>query len=179
MPAFGRASIPRDRYAELPRQDLVVCASLVQNPANLEGLCRTAEAFRVGLVVVTDVALTQDRAFKNLAASAHHWQPLQACAVSALPAWVVAQQQAGYCAIALHLRADAVPVFEFSYPPKSLLVLGRELTGIPMEVASLCDAAIAIPQFGMVESLNVQTAAAIAIYEYVRQYPLPKPSATL
>ncbi|NJL48454.1 MAG: RNA methyltransferase [Leptolyngbyaceae cyanobacterium SM2_5_2] len=27
-----------------------------------------------------------------------------------------------------------------------------------------------IPQYGMVESLNVQTAAAIAIYEYIRQW---------
>jgi tRNA G18 (ribose-2'-O)-methylase SpoU len=60
----------------------------------------------------------------------------------------------------------------FTYPKQSVLVLGRELIGIPVEIAGLCDAAIAIPQFGMVESLNVQTAAAIAIYEYGRQYPL-------
>jgi tRNA guanosine-2'-O-methyltransferase len=36
-----------------------------------------------------------------------------------------------------------------------------------------CDRAIAIPQYGLVDSLNVQTAAAIALYEYVRQYPSP------
>ncbi|MBD2097941.1 RNA methyltransferase [Trichocoleus sp. FACHB-591] len=167
-----RPSIARDRYAQLPRQDLVVCASLVQNPANLGGLCRTAEAFRVGAVVVADLALTQNLAFRNLAVSAHHWQPLEACSVSALPAWIAAQQQAGYSAIALDLRADAVPLSGFSFPRRSVLVLGRELTGIPAEIANLCDLAIAIPQFGMVESLNVQTAAAIAMYEYGRQYPL-------
>ena len=167
-----RTSIGRDRYAQLPRQDLIVCASLVQNPANLGGLCRTAEAFRLGSVVVADLALTQHPMFRNLAASAHHWQPLDACTVAALPAWIAAQQQAGYCAIALELRADVVPLSEFRYPQKSLLILGRELTGIPVEVSRLCDAAIAIPQFGMVESLNVQTAAAIAMYEYGRQYPL-------
>lgn len=168
----NRPSLDRDRYAQLPRQDLLICASLVQNSANLGGLCRTAEAFRVGAVVVADMALTQHLAFKNLAASAHYWQPIQACAVAALPAWILAQQQAGYCAIALELRADAVPLSEFRYPQKSVLVLGRELTGVPAEISSLCDAAIAIPQFGMVESLNVQTAAAIAMYEYGRQYPL-------
>ncbi|HEY9750565.1 MAG TPA: RNA methyltransferase [Allocoleopsis sp.] len=172
MPLPHRTSIGRDRYAQLPRQDLIVCASLVQNPANLGGLCRTAEAFRIGSVVVADLALTQNLAFRNLAASAHYWQPLEACAVAALPDWLAAQQQAGYCAIALELRADAVPLSEFRYPQKSVLVLGRELTGVPVEVSQLCDAAIAIPQFGMVESLNVQTAAAIAMYEYGRQYPL-------
>ena len=58
----------------------------------------------------------------------------------------------------------------FRSAPKTLLLLGRELTGIPTDILALCDVALTIPQYGRVESLNVQTAGAIAIYEYNRQW---------
>lgn len=173
-PNFNRLQISRQNYSSLPRRSLLVCATLVQNPANLGGLCRTAEIFRLDAVVVADLSLAQTAAFKNVAASAHHWQPILACPSTALKDWILHQKQAGYCAIALHLSPDAISLPDFVYPKKSVLVLGRELTGIPDDVAALCDCAIAIPQAGMVESLNVQTAAAIAIYEYARQHPLPE-----
>ena len=50
------------------------------------------------------------------------------------------------------------------------LLLGQELTGIPDSILALADQAVTIPQFGLVESLNVQTAAAVAVYEYLRQH---------
>lgn len=154
---------------ELSRHPLMVCATLVQNPANLGGLCRTAEAFRLESLVLSKLAIARDSTFRNLAVSTHRWQPLSACPPELLCDWLKLQQQAGYRTIALHAEAASIPIANFTYPLKSVLLLGRELTGIPSEVLSVCDDAIAIPQYGMVDSLNVQTAAAIAIYEYVRQ----------
>lgn len=148
----------------------MVCATLVQNPANLGGLCRTCEAFRVEALVMADVAIAQTPAFRNLAASTQHWQPLIACPPENLPNWLTAQQQTGYCTIALHAHSDAIPLTEFTFPKRSILLLGQELTGIPSTLLQQCDRTVTIPQFGMVESLNVQTAGSIAIYEYVRQW---------
>ena len=39
-----------------------------------------------------------------------------------------------------------------------------------MAVAAACDRAVLIPQYGLVQSLNVQTAAALAIYTYIGQW---------
>lgn len=120
--------------------------------------------------MLADLRVSRTAAFKNLAASAHHWQPLRECAIAQLSPWLA--QQAGYTRVALAADATATPLAEFAFPKRSILVLGQELTGIPADIVAQCDCTITIPQFGLVESLNVQTAGAIAIYEYVRQHSI-------
>lgn len=163
-------NLDRRQYADLPRHPLIVCAALVQNPANLGGLCRTCEAFRMEALVLADESIAQTSAFRNLAASTHHWQPLVSCPPVDLPTWLVAQQQRGYSIVALHADPDAIPLTQFAFPRQSVLLLGQELTGIPARFIQQCDRIVTIPQFGLVESLNVQTAGAIAMYDYIRQY---------
>jgi tRNA G18 (ribose-2'-O)-methylase SpoU len=162
--------LTRHGYPTAPRHSLMVCASLVNHPANLGALCRTAEAFRLEALVVRDRPVVNSTAFRGLSASTHHWQPLQVCPVADLLPWLDQQGQAGYTAIALEVCPDAHPLPHFSYPQRSILVLGQELTGIPSAIRDRCPQAITIPQYGLVESLNVHTAAAIAIYEYMRQW---------
>jgi tRNA guanosine-2'-O-methyltransferase len=164
----------RQDYAQLPRHPLIVCASLIQNPSNLGGLCRTVEAFRLVQLVLADLAIARSPIFRSLAASSHHWQPLSSCAPEDLLPWLVAQQQQGYAAIALHADAGAIALPAFQFPSQSILVLGQELTGVPETIVAQCDYTVQIPQFGMVESLNVQVAGAIAIYEYMRQQSIHK-----
>ena len=50
-----------------------------------------------------------------------------------------------------------------------LLIMGSEDTGIDEELLALADERIKIPQLGKIESLNVSAAAAILMYEAVRQ----------
>lgn len=156
-----------------PRHTLRICASLVENPMNLGALCRTAEVFRLESLILPDLAVAMDWEFRRLAASAHHWQPLEACPPDQLLAWIQAQAALGYAVLALTTHPQAYGLPQFPFPPKTVLVLGRELTGIPEEIVQSCAQILAIPQFGRVESLNVHTAAAIAMYEYVKQHPLP------
>ncbi len=47
--------------------------------------------------------------------------------------------------------------------------MGAEDTGISKELLKLCDEQLAIPIIGKTESLNVSAAAAIMIFEVVRQ----------
>jgi tRNA G18 (ribose-2'-O)-methylase SpoU len=168
----GRQPIDRNEYPDLPRHSLIVCATLVQNAANLGGLCRTCEAFRLEALVMANLAITQTPAFRNLAASTDRWQPIVACSVEALSDWLREKQRSGYSLVALHVDASAVALTEFCFPPRSVLVLGQELTGIPPLVLDLCDYVVTIAQWGLVESLNVQTAGAIAIYAYTQQHPI-------
>lgn len=162
-------SIHRADYPQLPRHPLQVCASLVQNPANLGGLCRTAEAFRIEKLILSDLAITRNPLFRNLAVSTHLWQPLAACPIDRLPDWLTQQTQAGYTVIALDASSSAIPLPQFQFPPRSVLLLGQELTGIPAALLDYCQVGVTIPQGGLVDSLNVQTAGAIAIYAYLHQ----------
>jgi 23S rRNA (guanosine2251-2'-O)-methyltransferase len=47
--------------------------------------------------------------------------------------------------------------------------MGSEENGISKEVLKLCDEQLAIPMIGAIESLNVSAAAAIMLFEVVRQ----------
>lgn len=168
-------ALVRTQYPTLPRHALVVCAALVENPMNLGMLCRTAEAFRLEALVLSDLKLTQNRKFRQGAVATHQWQPLIECDPQRVPEWLQQQRQQGYSPVALDLQPQAVSLTEMIFPERAVLVLGRELTGIPPAVAAACDQAVVIPQYGTVQSLNVQTAAALAIYTYIGQWGMAPP----
>jgi tRNA guanosine-2'-O-methyltransferase len=137
---------------------------------NLGALCRTVEAFRLEALVLADLQMARQRKFRQLAAATYGWQPLQACAPEDLLGWFRQQRQQGYAIVGLTANQSAQRLDQTPFPQKAVLVLGRELTGIPEAIEQGCDRTLTIPQSGLVESLNVQTAAAIAIYEYMRQW---------
>jgi len=56
------------------------------------------------------------------------------------------------------------------FPERAALVLGHEEYGLSFDPAAYPGVEIvSIPQYGLVQSLNVSIAAALATYEYVRQ----------
>lgn len=55
-------------------------------------------------------------------------------------------------------------------PQKTVLVLGSEKEGVPGPVLAEADICVEVRQVGVTRSLNVQTAAAIALFEYQRQW---------
>jgi 23S rRNA (guanosine2251-2'-O)-methyltransferase len=50
-----------------------------------------------------------------------------------------------------------------------VLVLGAEGRGLRPRVAKACDALVALPLRGHIESLNVSAAAAVLLYEILQQ----------
>lgn len=149
-----------------PTNRLTVCASLVEKSANQAALCRTCEVLGVDQLILPEP--DQSWEFRKIAASAQQWQSMAYISPSQLPAWLT--QNADHNRVALTVAHGAQTLDSHQFAEKTLLLLGRELTGIPLEITALCDATLRIPQYGKVESLNVQTAAAIAIYEYNRQW---------
>ena len=49
------------------------------------------------------------------------------------------------------------------------IVIGSEGEGVSRWVRQNCDAAVSIPQKGMIQSLNASNAAAVLLYEAYRQ----------
>ncbi len=58
---------------------------------------------------------------------------------------------------------------DFLYKPGDSLMVGRESAGVPQEVHDDCDARLRIPLMPGIRSLNVATAAAMALGEALRQ----------
>ena len=64
--------------------------------------------------------------------------------------------------------ADSAP-WSIDLTGPTVLVLGTEGKGLRPRVAASCDGLVAIPQRGKIESLNVSVAAAVLLFEAVRQ----------
>ena len=60
-------------------------------------------------------------------------------------------------------------LYELDLSGRVALVFGNEHTGVSTEVKNLSDRSFMIPMYGMVQSLNVSVAAAVCIYEALRQ----------
>ena len=77
-------------------------------------------------------------------------------------------KNAGFQIVAATEKA-AMQLYEADLTLPTVLVMGSEGTGISKEVMKLCDLQIAVPLFGRIGSLNVSAAAAVLLFEVVRQ----------
>lgn len=59
--------------------------------------------------------------------------------------------------------------YDFAFQPGDVLLFGKESAGVPDAVANACDARVRIPIRAEVRSMNLATAAAIALAEALRQ----------
>lgn len=80
-------------------------------------------------------------------------------------------RQQGYELIGLEQTTDSQSIFEFRFPRKAVLVIGNERLGIEDPILRMLDHTVEIPVYGQPLSHNAATAAAMALYEYCRQYP--------
>lgn len=76
--------------------------------------------------------------------------------------------QAGMQIVAATEKADTL-LFDADLTKPTVIVMGNEESGIGKEVLKLCDCKAAIPMVGRIESLNVSAAAAVMLFETVRQ----------
>ena len=77
-------------------------------------------------------------------------------------------QQEGFQAVAATEKSRKL-LYDADFRRPTVLVMGAEDRGISKEVLKLCDEQLAIPLIGHIESLNVSAAAAVMLFEVVRQ----------
>ncbi|CAK9173315.1 unnamed protein product [Ilex paraguariensis] len=102
--------------------------------------------------------------------TAEKWVPIVEVPVTSVSFFLEKKKQKGFTILGLEQTANSIPLDQYTFPKKTVLVLGREKEGIPVEIIHILDACIEIPQLGVVRSLNVHVSGAIALWEYTRQH---------
>ncbi len=74
-----------------------------------------------------------------------------------------------YKLIALETTSDSKSIYNIQWPQKVAIIVGDERYGIDMDTLDLCYIKLHIPMIGNVKSLNVVQAAAISLFDIVRQ----------
>jgi tRNA (guanosine-2'-O-)-methyltransferase len=151
-------------------QRLAIVLDGVQSPFNVGAIVRTAVAFRVEHVYLGGAA----------ASPGHPKAGKTAMGTERYLSWsehgtgAAAVQQArrdGFFVVGLELAAGAVPLPLLEMPPAGgiCLAVGHEDHGVSGAALDACSAVAFIPQLGRVGSLNVASAAAIALYDLRRR----------
>jgi tRNA G18 (ribose-2'-O)-methylase SpoU len=130
---------------------------------NIGAIFRLCDAFLVQQLVICGMKVNlRKRRLAQAAQGTQHWvswserqHAIEAIAeAKALGAWIVVAEQT-----TASIRPEQLVA---KFP--ACLVLGNERSGVSAEAMEAADAVVAIPMFGMANSLNVATAAAILLY---------------
>ncbi|NLF23757.1 MAG: RNA methyltransferase [Lentisphaerae bacterium] len=158
--------LARDRAppaAAAAAMPLTVVVDSLRSAFNSGGLFRTADCFGAAAVWLCGYTATPDHphvAEAALGAARHvpwrHWTRL-AEAVAEL-------RCASVAVIALETVADAQPIESYTWPFPCALLLGSERFGLGPDIIHQADDVVRIPVYGAKNSLNVVSAAAIALH---------------
>lgn len=142
--------------------DFVLMLDQIFDPQNFGALIRSAECLGVSAVIWSKnrgAALSPVAAKTSSGAS--EFLPL--IRVSNLATTVDQFKDGGYEVVASLLNPDSESAFDFTYAPKTVLIVGSEGEGIQPLLQKKADRSIYIPMKGKIGSLNVAQATAVLL----------------
>ncbi|GLH14526.1 Putative methyltransferase TARBP1 [Gryllus bimaculatus] len=151
-------------------EGLIIVASLIDRPPNLGGLSRTCEAFGVCQYVIGNIKYLEDKQFQTLSVSAERWISIREIKPHDLALYLEDMKCRGYTIVGAEQTANSILLSKVKFPKRTLLLLGNEKEGIPVNLLPLLDMCVEVPQQGVIRSLNVHVTGAIFIWEYARQH---------
>ena len=152
-------------------QAIVLALDHLQDPQNLGAILRSAECAGVdGVLIPEDRSCHVTAAACKAAAGAEEHLPISL--VTNLVRALEQLKSDGFWVVGTGLpeQEGQIPqdALSFDWPKKTILVMGAEGEGMRKLVKSSCDFLIHLPLAGKISSLNVSAAAAICLYEIVR-----------
>ncbi|MFN2225049.1 MAG: TrmH family RNA methyltransferase [Anaerolineae bacterium] len=151
---------------------LVVVAHQLRDPGNLGAIVRTADAAGASGVVVVEPAvdLYDPQTVRATMGSLFALPIVRVTGDVDLEAWYGRLRGAGLPLAVVASSAHGQVLYdEADYRRPVVLLLGSEREGLAEAVKQRVDVVVRLPQTGRATSLNVSAAAAVLIYEVVRQ----------
>jgi tRNA G18 (ribose-2'-O)-methylase SpoU len=164
MPDFTQQRHKPPIELRQPRELVVACPPMRSN-VNLSRIVRTAGCCGVRRMICCGAAKVIDKIARETGGA------VEIEIHRTLPPVLRRLRGEGYQLVGLEQAGDAQPLFEFRFHRKTVLVIGNERLGIEEESLRLLDHVVEIPVYGLPYSHNAATAAAMALYEYCRQFP--------
>ena len=163
--ALDVAPLPRPSFEDVCVSDKaprLLLLDRVNDPQNLGAVIRAAAAFRAGAVIVPDRHAPEiSGALAKAASGTLELVPL--VRVANIARAIEQLQRRGYWCIGLD--GGATPTLASARPDGPIaLVLGAEGAGLRRLTKERCDVTLRLPISDAVESLNLATAAAVALY---------------
>ena len=158
-----------DIFERVPDDEtpLIVIFDGITDVRNFGAIARSAEcAGAHGLIVpLKNSAPVNADAIRS---SAGALTSIPVCRVGSIRNTIKMLQNEGYTVVAATEKSRKL-LYDADFTRPTAIVLGNEERGVSKEVLKLCNEQLAIPMIGHIESLNVSAAAAVMLFEVVRQ----------
>ena len=148
-------------------QPLILVLDQIQDPHNLGAIIRTAEICGADCIAFAEKGMAKLNAtvVKTSAGAVFYQRFFQADDIL----WLIdILNEKGLHTYALAAGSDKL-MYDAPLHEGAALVIGSEGKGVRKNVERQCSGRIAIPQFGRVNSLNASVAAAVVLFEALRQ----------
>ena len=167
MEELGRKSVEDFKLAD--KKPLVVVMDNIRSMHNVGSVFRTADAFLIsGICLCGFTPQPPHRDIHKTALGATDsvdWLYYENTVDA-----VLALKARGYKVLAIEQTEGSIMLDEYvDKQMPTAFVFGNEVDGVSDEVIQVCDGVIEIPQWGMKHSLNISVAAAVVLWEFVRQ----------
>ena len=150
---------------ELLDNDIIVILDHLEDPHNFGAIIRTCEA-----AGITSIIIPKDRSVKVNATvmktSVGALENVDVCMVTNLVNTIKTLKENGYWIIGTDM--EGTDYKQIDYKGKIAIIIGSEGKGLSRLTEENCDFIAKIPMYGKVNSLNASVAAALIIYEAVR-----------
>ena len=145
---------------------IVICDEL-SDPHNLGAIIRTAEcAGAHGIIIPKRRSVGLTAVVGKASAGALEYMPV--ARVSNITAAIDTLKKAGVWVYGTAAEGDTT-LYRADLKSAAAIVIGNEGEGMSRLVSEACDFKVSIPMHGRISSLNASNAAAILLYEAVRQ----------
>jgi 23S rRNA (guanosine2251-2'-O)-methyltransferase len=154
------------------RGDTALCLVLdgITDPQNLGAILRSADQFRVDLVVIPSRRSAQEtQTVSRVSSGASAYVPLSV--VANIPTTLELLKENGFWIYGADMAGE--PASSKDFKGRACIVMGSEGTGMRRLVREKCDFLVRIPAAGHVDSFNVSVATGILLYEARRQQGFP------
>jgi tRNA G18 (ribose-2'-O)-methylase SpoU len=145
---------------DLNRQAFAILCENYANDFNIGTIIRNANAFLAKEVVLSG----RHRWDKRGAVGTYHYEHLRNVTLS--EDVIREYKEQDYRIVAIDNLEGAQSVYDYTWNPKSLIILGQEQIGVSPTALAAADDVVYIPQLGSVRSLNVGVASGIIMSNY-------------
>jgi len=167
-PPFDYANLPEVIGSRKTGHALFVILDHLTDPHNVGAIIRTAECVGADAVILPERRSAGVNAtVRKAAAGAAGYLPI--VRVANVNESIRSLKKAGVWVAGAAAGEEAVPMGQADMDRDLALVIGAEGSGLAPLVKRECDYLVRIPMQGRTESLNASVAAAVLLYEAIRQ----------